>query len=88
MKINSSGKERSHKLLQANCHISLLLWYSLMMYIKSIHYCPVHQLDYPALRLSFSSSSFYLSAFVRFLFIQCMYLLTKECSAFLSGQAK
>jgi hypothetical protein len=23
------------------------------MYIKSIHYCPVHQLDYPALRLSF-----------------------------------
>ena len=23
MKINSSGKERSHKLLQANCHISL-----------------------------------------------------------------
>jgi hypothetical protein len=24
MKINSSGKERSHKLLQANCHISLL----------------------------------------------------------------
>ena len=24
-----------------------------MMYIKSIHYCPVHQLDYPALRLSF-----------------------------------
>jgi hypothetical protein len=24
MKINSSGKERSHKLLQANSHISLL----------------------------------------------------------------
>ena len=24
MKINISGKERSHKLLQENCHISLL----------------------------------------------------------------
>ena len=27
-----------------------------MMYITSIHYRPVHQLDYPALRLSFSFS--------------------------------
>jgi hypothetical protein len=26
------------------------------MYITSIHYRPVHQLDYPALRLSFSFS--------------------------------
>jgi hypothetical protein len=25
MKINSSGKERSHKLLQANCHIRSIL---------------------------------------------------------------
>jgi hypothetical protein len=31
------------------------------MYIKSIHYCPVHQLDYPALRLSFFFFFFVLS---------------------------
>ena len=36
MKINSSGKERSHKLLQANVTYLYFLWYSLMMYIKSI----------------------------------------------------
>jgi hypothetical protein len=50
-------------------------------------------MDYPALRLSFSSSSssstssFYLSAFCPFS-VHPMYLLTKECSAFLSEQAK
>ena len=56
MKINSSGKERSHKLPQANCHISLLF----MVFFSDV-YCPVHQLGYPALRLSFFFFFFFLS---------------------------
>jgi hypothetical protein len=60
MKINSSGKEISLRLLPANCHIS-------------------------PLRFSFSSS-FYLSVCCPFS-VHPMYLLTEECSAFLSEQA-
>jgi hypothetical protein len=37
------------------------LWDSFMMCIKSIHYCPVHQVDYPALPPPlFSSAIIYL----------------------------
>ena len=82
MKIISSGKESSHK--YTACKLShIFVWYSLVMYIKSVHYCLVHKLDYPALRLPFSSSSsFYLSAFCPFS-VHPMYLLTEECSYFL-----
>ena len=53
MKINSSGKERSHKYTASKLS-HIFVWYSLVMYIKSVHYCPVHKLNYPALRLFLS----------------------------------
>jgi hypothetical protein len=35
MKISSFGKERSHKLLQANWHISLLFWLTMSYFVDT-----------------------------------------------------
>ena len=79
MKINSSGKERSHKLLQANCHISLLF----MVFFNDVH-CILSQyiivlyirwiiMLFVFLFLLLLLLLFIFRHFVRFLFIQCIY---------------
>ena len=54
MKINSSGKERSHKLLQANSHISLLF----MIFFNDVYYVNT-LLSCTSAALSCSSSFFF-----------------------------
>ena len=68
MKINSSGKERSHKLLQANCHISLLfmVFFNDVYYVNTLLSCTSAGLSH--------SSSFFFFFFVLsfgFLFVFC-----------------
>ena len=70
MKINSSGKERSHKLLQANSHISLLF----MVFFNDVYYVNT-LLSCTSARLSCSSSFFFFFFFFflsfGFMFVFC-----------------
>ena len=73
MKINSSGKERSHKLLQANCHISLLF----MVFFNDVYY--VNTL------LSCTSNGLYRSSsFFFFFFFLSFGFLSVFCSSSVS----